>query len=363
MNTKNQSRSSNFELMRTVAMIMVTMLHALGHGGVLEQYEFGSAGYIFMWFIETLSYVSVNIFVLITGYFMVNSTYKPSKIIKLIVQVEFYSLICLLIAKLVLHQQLNIEDIVRAIFPITGKIYWFASAYAVLITLSPLLNKFIRSMGKKEHFFTCILLCVIFCIIPTFLFWSRSVLSGGSDFIWFIVLYLTASYIRLYGNDTSFLEYSKGKYLAIYFVFCVLGVLSRLIIGKAGIILFGKPLFESMLYSYNSIIIFVASVNLFMFFKFIEIRNKFLSKLVIFTGSVCFGTYLYSDNPFLRKPLWDFVNLPKLVENASWGAALIIAYVLIIFLIGCLIEWLRSSIFSIVGISKLINKLDTLAEK
>lgn len=310
-------RQTNFELMRVIAMIMVIMLHALGHGGVLEQYEFDSVGYIFMWFIETLSYVSVNLFVLITGYFMINSNFKISRVIKLAVQVEFYSLICLIIAKFALRQETNFEDIVRAVFPLTGGIYWFASSYAVLIALSPLLNKFIHSLNKNEHFFTCISLYIIFCIVPTFLFWSRGVLSTGSDFKWFIVLYISSAYIKLYGEDTPCQNYKKDRYFIVYITLCVLCVLSRILIGKVCENIFGTLKGTGLFYSYNSIIIFAASVSLFMFFKSIQIKSKALSKIVTFGGSVCFGAYLYSDNPFLRKPLWDIVNLSQMVKNVK----------------------------------------------
>lgn len=364
MDTKISSRKPNIELMRVIAMIMVTMLHALGHGGVLALYDFGSVGYIIMWLIETLSYVSVNLFVLITGYFMVNSDFKISRIIKLSVQVEFYSLICLIIAKFVLKQGINIEDIVRAVFPLTGGIYWFASSYVVLIALSPMLNRFIHSISKNELFLTCILLCVIFCVIPTFLFWGRNVLSNGSEFIWFTILYFTAAYIRFYGDDTAFLKRSNGKYLAVYIIFCLIGLMSRLVIGQLGKIIYGQPKFEGIFYSYNSVIIFTASICLFMFFKNIKIENKILSKVITGIGSVCFGAYLYSDNPFLRKPLWDIVNISEIVRNAGLGSIiLLIAVVLVIFLIGCIIEWVRSCVFNLIGISKIINKSDRFIRK
>ena len=38
-------------------------------------------------------------------------------------------------------------------------------------------------------------------------------------------------------------------------------------------------------------------------------NNKIISKIAVGLGSVCFGAYLCSDNPFLRKPLWDFSNM------------------------------------------------------
>lgn len=352
------ARQSNFELLRVIAMLMVTILHALGHGGVLEQYEFGSFGYIFWWFIETLSYVSVNLFILITGYFMVNSNFKISRIINLAVQVEFYSLICLMTAKFVLHEEINLEDIIRAIFPLTGGIYWFVSAYAVLIILSPFLNKFIHLIDKNTHLQVCLLLIGVFCVIPTFFFWGHDKLSNGSDFVWFIVLYFSAAYINLYNKDTPCLNYKRKRYFIIYVILCILCVLSRLLIGQACKIIFGRPNGAGLFYSYNSIIIFAASVSLFMFSKNFEIKNNLLSKSVISIGSVCFGAYLWSDNPFLRKPLWDFVSLPQMVKNVMGGVILIPIAVLIIFLIGCIIEWFRSVFLNVTGISKLMKKID-----
>ena len=214
-----QKRDIGFELLRITAMFMVTVLHALGHGGVLEQYTFASFGYIFFWSVETLCYVAVNLFVLITGYFMVTSEVKPSRILKLMIQVEFYSLLCLALAKFVFHRGITLEELIRSIFPITGGEYWFASAYVILILLVPLLNRLIHSINQKEHFRTVVLLLTVFSIIPTFAFWSRNLLTGGTNFIWFIVLYFVASYIRLYHDKQSTKKYPFAKWTCGYLIF------------------------------------------------------------------------------------------------------------------------------------------------
>ena len=198
-----RNRQSNIELLRVIAMLMVTILHALGHGGVLEQYEFGTLGYILFWTIETLCYVAVNVFVLITGYFMVTSESKPSRLIKLYFQVEFYSVLCLLASKVIFRQPIGLKNILNTIFPITSGSYWFVSAYAILLVLVPFLNRFINSMSKQQHLLSIILLSILFCVIPTFMFWSRDILGNGYNFIWFIVLYTTAAYIRLYSNEIT----------------------------------------------------------------------------------------------------------------------------------------------------------------
>ena len=216
---RTANRQSNIELLRIIAMLMVTTLHALGHGGVLEQYELGTLGYILFWTIETLCYVAVNVFVLITGYFMVTSEAKPSRLIKLYFQVEFYSVLCLLASKVIFRQPIGLKNILNTIFPITSGSYWFVSAYAVLMVLVPLLNRFIKSMDRQQHFMAIVILTVLFCIIPTFMFWSRDILGNGYSFVWFIVLYITAAYIRIYSEDIP--KKSKLiKHALTYLILC-----------------------------------------------------------------------------------------------------------------------------------------------
>lgn len=78
-------RDKNIELLRVISMFQIGILHALGHGGVLAACEFGTIEYYVLYFIEALCMVSVNVFVLISGYFLVQGKIKISRITKLIV--------------------------------------------------------------------------------------------------------------------------------------------------------------------------------------------------------------------------------------------------------------------------------------
>ena len=49
--------------------------------------------------------------------------------------------------------------------------------------------------------------------------------------------------------------------------------------------------------------------------------------------------------------------------KSGGGTVLLIAVVLIIFLIGCIIEWIRVRIFKSLRIYKLLNKFDIFTEK
>lgn len=192
-------RKKNIELLRSISMLLVITLHALGHGGIMGLYKFGQTGYFVSELMKTFCMVSVDCFVLITGYFLVESKMHLSRILKLILQVEFYSILCLLLTRYVFHQIIVIKDVFHVLFPLTSRQYWFATDYAVLLTLSPLLNKLIHALSKREHVVTNTILVTLFCVIPTFFFWSRATLGNGFEFTWFITLYFIAAYIRIYG--------------------------------------------------------------------------------------------------------------------------------------------------------------------
>ena len=64
MNTdvKNHLTDRNYGIdsLRIISMIMITMLHIIGHGGILDSEKAFSAKYEIIWFIELLAYCSVN---------------------------------------------------------------------------------------------------------------------------------------------------------------------------------------------------------------------------------------------------------------------------------------------------------------
>ena len=64
---------------------------------------------------------------------------------------------------------------------------------------------------------TIVLLTGLFCIIPTFMFWSRDFLGNGYSFAWFIVLYITAAYIRLYSDEIP-QKRKSVRYALVYLI-------------------------------------------------------------------------------------------------------------------------------------------------
>ena len=85
-----KKRNLNIEVLRVVSMFMVIVLHALGHGGVLDYYQLGDSGYFIFWLIEAFCMVAVNCFVLITGYFGWKSNFKLSRVVKFYTEIFLF---------------------------------------------------------------------------------------------------------------------------------------------------------------------------------------------------------------------------------------------------------------------------------
>jgi len=144
-------RNPSFELLRIVSMLMVVTLHFLGHGGVLANVRLFSANYFVAWMIESLAYVAVNCFVLISGYFLVNSKFKVNKLVTLYGQIWFYSVVIYLLFSVFGHVEFEPKVFTCCLLPISTKQYWFATNYVVLYLFSPFLNIAIRAMTVSSQ--------------------------------------------------------------------------------------------------------------------------------------------------------------------------------------------------------------------
>ena len=132
---------------------------------------------------------------------MVTSSIKPSRLFRIACQVMFYSLLTFFIAWRAGYTELTPNTLLSAVTPITSEGYWFASAYFLLYLTIPLLNRAIRGItDRRSYSRILIIMLIVTSVWPTVFYWSDPMLvNGGYSYVWFIVLYFLAAYIRLYG--------------------------------------------------------------------------------------------------------------------------------------------------------------------
>ena len=149
-------RNSNLELLRIFSMALIIMHHYAFHSNleiispVIHQ--------VLLWGGK----IGVMSFLLITGYFQVNSQFKCKKLFKLVFQVLFYSYIYLLLFFIFDRNTLTFQNKTFLIIPLLSKNYWFISIYVFLYILSPFLNKIIKGFSKNTFKHLLILFIIFF---------------------------------------------------------------------------------------------------------------------------------------------------------------------------------------------------------
>lgn len=101
---KKNERLLNFDVLRCFSMLMIVYIHFFTHGEKYANVEaetcfhlsdfLGLINYVVSQLLDTISTTAVNLFVFITGYFMIEChTFRIGKLIRLWMPVVFYSVV------------------------------------------------------------------------------------------------------------------------------------------------------------------------------------------------------------------------------------------------------------------------------
>ena len=161
-----------------------------------------------------------------------------------------------------------------------------------------------------------------------------------------------AAYIRLY-VPVETKHRSRG--LLVYGC-CALGVgIARFVAHYVTTALFGTPMLTSFFYSYNSILVVPASIGLFMAMRTVKVGVK-AAKAVSFFAPLAFGVYLIHDHPAVRPALWSILK-PYAFAESVWMVPYVLLCTIVIFLVCCLVEWVRQWVFRTFRITPLLDRI------
>ena len=188
-----KARQSNFELLRILAILMVVIGHFIRQSGLLES-ETGINGALNV-FLGSGARIAVNIFILIGSWFMVDSSFKPARAVKLYLETAFY---CIPITLLMvcIGEAGGARNILQGMLPFLGRPVWFASAYISLIILTPFLNMTFLLPAKKQAYLVG-LLFFLFCAVSSIPSFSN--IDYIADFSWFCVVYISVGWAKKNG--------------------------------------------------------------------------------------------------------------------------------------------------------------------
>lgn len=367
-----KKRMANIELLRMLAMVMVTMLHYLDKGGVLPKLT-GSLtinGYL-AWILELLSIVAVDVYMLISGFFLVESGFKMKRLLSLLCQVLFYSLlipVVLIVLGILDPGTLTIYQVLYYVLPTEMVHYWFISAYVTMYLFSPLLRIAVKRMKKGQLRVLIVLLLCYLSINKSIFPVQLGMDNLGYDGIWFMCVYLIAAYMRLYGIE----ELRKWKlslktvgflgYLASCSGMMLITLIIRLLYQRTG----KFEQFITVVCGYNHILTLAAAVCLFIGFYHLEIKDGKLSGLILRIAPYTLGVYLLQEHWEVRY-LWPAWIGATDAGNPVLFVIRCILSVLLVFVIGILVDMARGALFGLAGrilsgtkLAKLVCKVDTL---
>ncbi len=266
-----KSRQSNMELLRIIAILMITMHHT-----IIEKYK-GSIVYgnVFDdgWQIATVAnsfvYIGVNLFVLISGYWGIKFKWKG--VLNLFIFCAFYMFINCLMDTYVFHREsFSFGTIIlKSLTSMTQTSKWFILAYTALYFLSPVLNSAMEQMSKTNYRRAIIILsvyCLYFGFIRNVDIFNNTGYSVG-HFIW---LYLIAGYIRKYITANKIKQH-KNKLYCVFIGSSLIWAFLTIVNYTWIHIPTWRPT------TYNNPFIMSASISFFCLFTTLDFHNKYIN--------------------------------------------------------------------------------------
>ena len=339
------NRYVGIELLRIIAMLMVFNLHFFIKG----QYNKSSNQIVNIesWIVICFSVVAVNCYVLISGYFMVDKSFKLSRLTNTYSQMWFYSVATFVLMIILGYTKLSIGNIFLSITPFIHNSYWFVTSYLLLLLFTPLLNSAINNMSKSK------LKLIIFLLVGVFSVFNNVVKvinpidnTAGYRVLWFIVLYLSAAYLKKYYIPNN----KPLKWFVYYGITVVLNFAFHTIFGK-----YGQVWEVSMVRDYNNILVYAGAMFLFLLFININITSSVVKNIVLFFSPLTFAVYLIHESPFVYPVLWKLINVGNYCTDNALFIFMAMGTIILLFIAFCLIELARQLLFKLLKFNKIIN--------
>lgn len=292
-----KKRDSNLELLRIITMLLIVAHHYVVNSGLMaaDGVIYSSPlswRSLFLLLMGAWGKTGINCFMMITGYFMCKSNITVHKYAKLLCEIMFYRIVINLVFLITGQQAFSLLGLIKIVIPVSQIKDGFTSCFLVFFLFIPFLNILIHKLNQKQHI--CLLLLCGFMYIA-FGTLHRVTINYVS---WFMVIYLIASYIRLYPMKL----FSNTRLWGLLTAGCIV-IASASVICCAAL---GMKLNKTMAYYFvsdsNTFLAVATGVCSFLFFKNLRIRyNPFINTVAAST----FGVLLiHANSDTMRQWLW-----------------------------------------------------------
>ncbi|WP_143454826.1 acyltransferase family protein [Ligilactobacillus sp. WC1T17] len=346
MNRTEQNRTERnswLELLRIISMLFIVMNHYSGE----EPWKFDTAailGQLVSYQIyRPLGQVGVDIFVLITGYFMagkIDVTYGASvkRALKVWLEVWVYSVLLFVVGSLCFGT-FSLSGALKGFFPVIFNNYWFVTAYIMLVLLIPFINRILTQINQKQYVVLLVLSIFFAECLPVV---NNTIFSWDKGFGDLLAVYLLGGYIKKYG-----LRIKQG-YLVLIFLVTYTLMLSSIVV--LGLVLGTDGNITRLAYGFLP---YVAAAAIFLIFESLPaFSNKFINYVA---GSV-FASYLLTENSNVVATIWKVFDMTG-VSNLFVVVVAGIFISLLLIVITVIIDKIRIAVFNLLKVKQRVFAL------
>ena len=282
-----KERQAGVDLLRLIAVLMISTGHYLS-AWILNYSEFGSFNTKIARMIEALAVVSVNLFILISGYFGINSKgMNLRRIVNMLVMIAFFSCGSYLIQSATGQISFHFIAFLKSLIPYMFEGYWFIRVYLILSVIAPFLNVGLIKLEGRNYLLLLALCFCVFSVLPSF---SKAFQNGnGFDIIHFVFMYALGGYIKLH-------MVKKPRPVVCFLGYIIFGIVTFLFS------IYGDNLGY---WAYDFISVVPESV--FLFLTFVQIRLK--SRPISFLAKSSLAVFVTENSiPGLYKDILKVKN-------------------------------------------------------
>ena len=277
-----------------------------------------------MYFLENVFICAVNVFVLISGYFMCEKkSAKTIKAIELVFQVVAFNAAILILRIIMSTDAISWQSCLVSLLPVN----YYVTLYVVLFLLAPYINMFLNNLDDNTFKKFVIIIMMFFSVWPTILEFGSTLVGGdfggmntigiggsqnGYTIVNFVLMYILGAYLRRIKTQKA------SSYYLIRLLIC--WVLQFALSYTATIVGIGT----GNIWAYCNPFVIMSAVCSFMFFKGLTIQNKYINEL----AKASFTVYLLHMLFVPRIKIELFVNGNPLVYVGHVIISCIVIYLI-----------------------------------
>ena len=295
----SKNRNYTLEALRIACMCLITIIHFFSYSDILNS-NLNNSFRVGFSILFSLSRCSVNIFFIISGFFLCKKDFSFNRIIKVYSQMLFASILSFVICVLLNIKEVDYLDILKTIMPLLTNHYWFISVYIIVVIFSPAINLLIEK-EKYVRIRKGILvgggILTLYITLNPFII-GNTMIGGDHSLLWALFCYFIGGCISKYGINIK-----KEKLVAVFL--SALFALAIIKFYKVDIIL---SMYSFDFESNSSILPFLMSVSLFGLLiqrkERVGEQSSILKKIIFILAQVSLFVYLIQENELFREYVW-----------------------------------------------------------